>query len=86
MLILGIETATEMPARLRAILGADADIRVVIVERNEVIAPQIGAHPRPTIARAIRDLGVETLLGVGVAELDESGVRLSNGDASKAPP
>jgi NADH dehydrogenase len=76
----GIETATEMPERLRAILGRDANIRVVIVERNEVIAPQIGANSRPTIAKAIRDLGVETLLGVGVAEVDESGVKLSNGE------
>ncbi|MGE0745004.1 MAG: NAD(P)/FAD-dependent oxidoreductase [Rhodospirillales bacterium] len=75
----GIETATEMPGRLRAILGEDADIRVVIVERGEQIAPQTGDNPRPVIAAAIRDAGVETILGVGVTSLDRSGVTLSNG-------
>ena len=62
----GIETATEMPGRLRTILGNDADIRVVLVERDELIAPQTGDNPRPVIAKAIRDAGVETILGVGV--------------------
>ena len=76
----GIETATEMPERLRAILGRDADIRIVIVERNELIAPQTGDNPRPVIAKAIRDCGVETILGVGVTTVDESGVTLSNGE------
>ena len=75
----GIETATEMPKRLRAILGRDADIRVVIVERGELIAPQTGDNPRPVIAKAIRDGGVETILGVGVTPVDEGGVTLSNG-------
>lgn len=76
----GIETATEMPGRLRAILGRDADIRVVIVERGERIAPQTGDNPRPVIANAIRDAGVETILGVGVTAIDEGGVTLSNGE------
>ena len=76
----GIETATEMPERLRAILGNDADIRVVIVERSELIAPQTGDNPRPVIAKAIRDAGVETILGVGVTAIDEGGVTLSNGE------
>ena len=76
----GIETATEMPGRLRAILGRDANIRVVIVERNKLIAAQTGDNPRPVIAKAIRDCGVETILGVGVTAVDENGVTLSNGE------
>ena len=76
----GIETATEMPERLRAILGRDADIRVVIVERSERIAAQTGDNPRPVIAQAIREGGVETILGVGVTAIDEGGVTLSNGE------
>jgi NADH:ubiquinone reductase (H+-translocating) len=76
----GIETATEMPERLRAILGRDADIRVVIVERSDVIAAQTGVNPRPAIAEAIRDVGVETILGAGVTAVDEGGVTLSNGE------
>jgi NADH dehydrogenase len=76
----GIETATEVPERLRTILGRDADIRVVIVERSERIAAQTGDNPRPVIADAIRDVGVETILGVGVTAVDEGGVTLSNGE------
>jgi NADH:ubiquinone reductase (H+-translocating) len=75
----GIETATEMPARLRSILGTDADIRVVLVERGDVIAPQTGDNPRPVIAQAIQESGVETILGVGVTALDPTGATLSNG-------
>ncbi|WP_315769419.1 MULTISPECIES: NAD(P)/FAD-dependent oxidoreductase [unclassified Bradyrhizobium] len=76
----GIEAATEMPARLRAILGPDARPRVVIVERNPVIAPDMGETARPVIENALKRIGVETWLGVGVASLDQSGVTLSGGE------
>jgi NADH:ubiquinone reductase (H+-translocating) len=75
----GIEVATEMPARLRSILGKDAEPRVVIVERGNAIAPDMGASPRPIIEDALRELGVEARLGAGVAALDESGVTLTDG-------
>jgi NADH dehydrogenase len=80
----GIEAATEMPARLRAILGKDAKPRIVIVDRNNAIAPDMGAGPRPVIEDALRKLGVETRLGVGVAVLDKSGVTLSDGERIEA--
>jgi NADH:ubiquinone reductase (H+-translocating) len=76
----GIEAATEMPSRLRAILGKDAKTRVIIVDRNSAIAPDMGAGPRPVIENALKKLGVETRLGAGVAALDKSGVTLSNGE------
>jgi NADH dehydrogenase len=76
----GIETATEMPARLRAILGKDARTRIIIVDRNETIAPDMGADARPVIEDALRQLGVETRLGAGVASLDKSGITLSSGE------
>jgi NADH dehydrogenase len=76
----GIEVATEMPVRLREILGKDAKPRVIIVERNPAIAPDMGEGPRPIIEDALRKVGVETRLGVGVASLDESGVTLSSGE------
>ncbi|MDE5465880.1 NAD(P)/FAD-dependent oxidoreductase [Bradyrhizobium sp. CSS354] len=76
----GIEAATEMPARLREILGTDARTRVVIVERNTAIAPDMGAGPRPVIEEALRNVGVETRLGAGVAALDAAGVTLSSGE------
>ncbi|MBR0842301.1 NAD(P)/FAD-dependent oxidoreductase [Bradyrhizobium liaoningense] len=76
----GIEAATEMPSRLRDILGANARTRVIIVERNNAIAPDMGAGPRPVIEDALHKLGVETRLGAGVTSLDESGVTLSSGE------
>jgi len=76
----GIEAATEMPGRLREILGKDAKARVVIVDRNSAIAPDMGAGPRPIIEDALRKLGVETRLGTGVASLDKTGVTLSSGE------
>lgn len=76
----GIETATEMPARLRAILGDKAAIRVVIVDRNDAIAPDMGAGLRPVIENALRKVGVEVRLGAGVASVDEGGVTLTSGE------
>jgi NADH dehydrogenase len=76
----GIEAATEMPARLRENLGNDAKPRVIIVERNAAIAPDMGEGARPVIEDALKQLGVETRLGAGVASLDASGVTLSNGE------
>jgi len=75
----GIEVATEMPSRLRAILGPKADVRGIIVDRNEAIAPAMGPDPRPWIEKALREAGVETRLGVGVSALNERGVTLSDG-------
>jgi NADH dehydrogenase len=76
----GIEAATEIPARLRAILGNDARTRVIIVDRNEMVAPDMGPDSRPVIEDALRQLGVETRLGVGVASLGQSGITLSSGE------
>ncbi|WP_448042779.1 NAD(P)/FAD-dependent oxidoreductase [Bradyrhizobium liaoningense] len=80
----GIEAATEMPARLREILGKDAKPRVIIVDRNPAIAPDMGEGPRPVIEQALRKLGIETRLGSGVASLNGSGVTLSNGEHIEA--
>ena len=80
----GIEAATEMPARLRGILGKEAKLRVIIVDRNSAIAPDMGEGPRPVIEEALRKLGVETRLGAGVASLDKSGVTLSTGEHIEA--
>lgn len=80
----GIEVATEMPARLRAILGKNAMPRVVIVERNSAIASDMGEGPRPIIMDALRKLGVETRLGTSVASLDKTGVTLSDGERIEA--
>jgi NADH dehydrogenase len=76
----GIEVATEMPARLRAILGRNVNPRVIIVERNAAIAPDMGTGPRPHIEDSLHVLGVEKRLGVAVTSLGKSGVTLSSGE------
>jgi NADH dehydrogenase len=80
----GIEAATEIPARFCSILGQTIKPRVVIVDRNEAIAPDMGAGPRPIIAEALGKLGVETRLRTGVTSLDKSGVTLSSGEHIQA--
>jgi NADH dehydrogenase len=76
----GIEAATELPGRLREIFGKGSKTRVIIVDRNSAIAPDMGEGPRPVIEEALRKLGVETKLGAGIASLDASGVTLSSGE------
>lgn len=76
----GIETAAEMPARLREVLGEGADVRVIVVERNSDIGPDLGAGPRPVITQALSELGVTWKLGSGVASVDAEGVTLENGE------
>ncbi|MDI9853988.1 NAD(P)/FAD-dependent oxidoreductase [Comamonas sp. 17RB] len=75
----GIETAAEMPARLRAALGADAQVNVVIVERNSDIGPDLGPGPRPVIQQALAELGVTAVLGAGVTAIDAHGLVTSTG-------
>ncbi|WP_068830830.1 NAD(P)/FAD-dependent oxidoreductase [Pseudomonas sp. BMS12] len=75
----GIETATEMPARLRAILGDNAKVRVVIVDRGPQIAAVMGDEIRRPIIEASEQLGVEWIVGTGVASVDAGGVNLSDG-------
>jgi NADH dehydrogenase len=80
----GIETAAEMPARLRAVFGADADVRVIVVERSDDIGPDLGAGPRPVIEQALRELGVELILGNSVASIDAGGLVTSKGERIEA--
>ncbi|MGE4321591.1 MAG: NAD(P)/FAD-dependent oxidoreductase [Sphingobium sp.] len=75
----GIETAAEMPARMRSVLGADAAVRVVVVERAAEIGPDLGPGPRPVIEQALGELGVELVLGRSVTAVDAGGVTLDDG-------
>ncbi|MBO4120683.1 NAD(P)/FAD-dependent oxidoreductase [Cupriavidus gilardii] len=75
----GIETAAELPARLRLALGDDSEVHVVIVERAEAIGPDLGPGPRPVIEQALDALGVQRRLGVAVTSVDANGVLLSDG-------
>lgn len=76
----GIETAAEMPDRLRAVFGGDVQNRVLIVEKAPCIGPDLGANPRPVIEEALAECGVEIVPGVAVAAIDPDGIMLSSGE------
>ena len=76
----GIEMAMELPARLRAILGEDTPVRVVLLEQSAVIGPELGEKPRPVIAGALASQGIECRLETSVTRIDANGVRTTAGD------
>lgn len=75
----GIETATELPARLRKILGDQVKYRVVVVDRGARIGAALGDGISPAIIQASQALGVEWICGASVAAVDAAGVTLDNG-------
>ncbi|UUC52724.1 FAD-dependent oxidoreductase [Pseudomonas citronellolis] len=75
----GIETATEMPARLREALGAEQDIRVIVVDRGAQVAAALGEGIRPSIIEASTKLGIEWVPDASVAAVDADGVSLADG-------
>lgn len=80
----GIETATEMPARLRAILGEHVDMEVIIVDRGEKVGASLGAEISQSIAEASDELGVTWRLKSSVVAVDEQGVTLGDGQRIEA--
>jgi NADH:ubiquinone reductase (H+-translocating) len=78
----GIETACELPTRLRTLFGRDG--RVVLVDRNPFVGSDMGASARPVIERALSDNGVEIRTSVGVDQVSGDGVSLSSGERLQA--
>ncbi len=76
----GIELAAELPARMRAILGNEANTEVIVVERADAIGPELGEGPRPAIEQALAELGVEVRLGAAVTAIDAKGLTTATGD------
>ncbi|MGV9324072.1 NAD(P)/FAD-dependent oxidoreductase [Streptosporangium sandarakinum] len=65
----GLEVAAELAARGN----------VVLVERSDVVGPDLGPGPRPVIEAALAELGVRPLLGTTVAAVDAGGATLADG-------
>ncbi|SDC88899.1 NADH dehydrogenase [Cupriavidus sp. YR651] len=76
----GLEVATELPERLRAILGDSVRPRIVVIERSDAIGPDLGPGPRPAILEALEHLGIETRVGAGVVSVDATGVVTATGE------
>ncbi len=75
----GIETATEMPTRLRAIFGDRADINVIIVDRGDKVGGSMGEQIAESIVEASLATGVQWHLKASVVSVDADGVTLSDG-------
>jgi NADH dehydrogenase len=79
----GLEVATTMVSRLRSVAsraGVDAVPRVMLVERAEMVAPDLGSNPRPLVETALRELGVAVRVGASVAEVAPGHVVLTTGE------
>jgi NADH dehydrogenase len=78
----GLELATELVGRLRAI-GEKS--HVVLVEREPVVGPELGPGPRPVIEAALDELGIELHLGTTLTGFDGRTAQLSDGTAIPSP-
>lgn len=77
----GIEAASELPDRLRALFTLDGVLpRVVLVDHNPLVGSDMGASARPVIEQALSDNGVETRTGVSVTAVSKDSVSLSSGE------
>ena len=83
----GIETATEMPGRLRSALaqaGITRPYRVILADHRPLVGSDMGESARPVIEEALVALGVETQLGIDVVSIDPAGLTLASGEVIPA--
>ncbi len=76
----GIEVATELPGRLRAMMPDGAAPRVILADRNPWIGSDMGDSARPVIDAALQALDVETRVGVTLARVDADGAIFADGE------
>ncbi|MEV4116913.1 FAD-dependent oxidoreductase [Nonomuraea sp. NPDC049695] len=70
----GLEIATELADRGK----------VTLIERAQVVAPDLGPGPRPVIQAALADLAIDVHLGTTVRSADADGVVLADGRQIRA--
>lgn len=75
----GIELATELPSRLRALFGYDTKTKIIVVDRGSVIGGRYGEDLRNIIEQASHELDIEWRLNMEVVAIDATGVTLKNG-------
>jgi NADH dehydrogenase len=80
----GIELATELPERLRAAWGNDANINVILIEQAADIGPDLGPGPRPVIVQALRELHIDYQVNMRAAAIDGAGLTTANGERIEA--
>ena len=83
----GIETAAEMPGRLRSTLaqaGITRPYRVILADHRPHVGSDMGESAQPIIKEALAALGVETRLGIDVVSIDPTGLTLASGEVVPA--
>lgn len=84
----GLEVATELIGRLRTLAatsnGSQEPPRVVLIERADVVGPDLGPGPRPAIIAALDQLDIEVRLGQSVTRISPTKVHLNDGAAIAA--
>jgi NADH dehydrogenase len=79
----GIELVLELRDRLLAHGGTDVAerARIVLVDRADVVGPELGPGPRPVIEAALSEARVEVQLGAQIADLARDRVIFADGSA-----
>lgn len=73
----GIELAAELPKRL---LDQIKNPRVILIESTDQLGPGLGPGPRPVIAQAMKELGVEVKTRAAVSSVGAEGLTLTSGE------
>jgi NADH dehydrogenase len=79
----GIETATEMPGRLRVLLDRaqlTRPVRVILADHKAWVGSDMGQSARPIIEKALATLGIETRPGIEVSAISPAGLTLRSGE------
>jgi NADH:quinone reductase (non-electrogenic) len=76
----GVETACEMPARLRAALPPGIEARVILADHASHIGSTMGDAAMPVIREALDTLGIERRTGVRIVAVDPEGAMLDTGE------
>ena len=79
----GIEAATEMPEKLRAVLtraNLTRPFRVILADHHQHVGSDMGESAQPVIQEALAALGIETRLGVEVLSVSPGGITFTSGE------
>ena len=79
----GIEVATALPERLRAVQAGSASpepVRVIIADRQPFVGSDMGDSARPVIEEALRSLDIEQRVNFEIERIEEARVKLTSGE------
>lgn len=75
----GLEVATDLIKRLKNLAKDKNDVRVIIVDHNE-IGSTLGAEPNRVIQNALHELKIETKTNVHVSSIEQDQIILDSGE------